>query len=52
MVLKKRLATILNDMIEPIRAKRKELEKDPAGVMHVLKQGTLKAAEVARADYE
>lgn len=46
-VLKKRLATILNDMIEPIRAKRKELEKDPAAVMQVLKKGTEKAAEVA-----
>ncbi len=46
-VLKKRLATVLNDMIEPIRAKRKELEKDPAAVMHILKQGTHKTAEVA-----
>lgn len=46
-VLKKRLATILNDIIEPIRTKRKELEKDPAAVMQILKQGTMKAAEVA-----
>jgi tryptophanyl-tRNA synthetase len=46
-VLKKRLATILNDMIEPIRTKRKELEKDPAAVMQILRQGTQKTAEVA-----
>lgn len=46
-VLKKRLTTVLNDMIEPIRTKRKELEKDPAGVMQILKEGTEKAAEVA-----
>lgn len=46
-VLKKRLATVLNDMIEPIRTKRKELEKDPHGVMQILKKGTEKTAEVA-----
>lgn len=46
-VLKKRLATVLNDMIEPIRTKRKELEKDPAAVMQVLKKGTDTATEVA-----
>lgn len=46
-VLKKRLAMVLNDIIEPIRTKRKELEKDPAAVMQILKKGTMKAAEVA-----
>ncbi|GMU19577.1 MAG: tryptophan--tRNA ligase [Candidatus Babeliales bacterium] len=46
-VLKKRLATALNDIIEPIRTQRKELEKDPIQVMNVLKKGTQKAAEVA-----
>lgn len=47
-VLKKRLAAILNDMIEPIRVRRKEYEKDPAQVMNLLKQGTQEAAEVAQ----
>jgi tryptophanyl-tRNA synthetase len=41
--LKKYLIEILNAYLDPIRAKRKELEKDPAYVMNIIKQGTEQA---------
>ncbi len=47
--VKKRLAVILNDMLEPIRVKRAEFEKDPAQVMRILQEGTRHAQEVAAA---
>ncbi len=47
-VLKKRLITILNDFLTPIRKKRKELEQDPKYIMDVLFEGTFKTQEVAQ----
>ncbi len=46
-VLKKRLITLLNNFLEPIRKKRKELEQDPKYIMDVLFEGTFKTQEVA-----
>ena len=46
-VVKKRLETVLQDLIRPIRERRAELEKDKGYVLQVLKQGTEKAREVA-----
>ncbi len=36
-------------MLAPIRARREEFAKDPAYVMQMLKEGTMKAREVAAA---
>lgn len=47
-VLKKRLAKILNDLLEPIRTKRAELAKDPAAVMAILEKGTAAARKKAQ----
>ena len=41
-VLKKRLIDILENLIDPIRTKRRLLAKDPAAVMNILKEGTTK----------
>jgi tryptophanyl-tRNA synthetase len=46
-VVKKRLEGILQDMLAPIRARREELAKDKGQVMQILKEGTMKAREVA-----
>ena len=46
--LKKRLITILNDFLEPIRIKRAQLAKDPAHVMDILFKGTEKTRAVAQ----
>ncbi len=46
-VLKKRLATVLNDFLSPIRTKRMELQKDMEYVKSVLARGTEKARERA-----
>ena len=43
--VKKFLNNVLQETLEPIRTRRKELEKDPGYVMDVLRQGT----EVAQA---
>jgi len=43
---KKLLLNILNDRLEPIRARRKEYEKDIPGVYDILRRGTDKAREV------
>ena len=40
MMLKNFLAAILNDILEPIRARRAELEKDIPAVFEVLRKGT------------
>lgn len=45
--VKNYLVEILENFLTPIRAKRKELEKDPAQVMKILKQGTERARVVA-----
>lgn len=47
-VLKKRLAKILNDLLEPIRVKRTELAKDPDAVMAILEKGTAAARKQAQ----
>jgi len=45
--VKNYLVEVLENFLAPIRAKRKELEKDPAQVMKILKQGTERARVVA-----
>lgn len=44
---KKRLAAVLNELLAPIREKRKQLTKDSSKVLDILKQGEKKAREVA-----
>lgn len=46
-IVKKYLLEVLLEFLEPIQKKRKELEKDPASVMEMLKKGTEKANEAA-----
>ena len=46
--VKKRLIKVLEELLSPIRARRKELEKNPEKVMKMLEQGTKKAREVAK----
>jgi len=46
--VKKRLINVLENLLTPIRAKRKDLEKNPEKVMKILKQGTKKARKVAQ----
>ena len=45
--VKRFLNSIINEELEPIRAKRKEYEKDIEGVYEILKEGTQRAKEVA-----
>ena len=45
--VKKFLNNVLQETLEPIRTRRKELEKDPGYVMDVLRQGTDVAKEAA-----
>lgn len=45
--IKKFLNKIIQEELEPIRARRKEYEKDIAGVYDILKEGSEKAREVA-----
>ncbi len=47
-MLKSFLAAILNDILEPIRARRAELEKDIPAVWEILRKGTDAAIEVAQ----
>ncbi len=47
-VLKKRLITVLNDFLDPIRQRRAEWEKDPKMVMELLKKGTQDTYAVAQ----
>jgi tryptophanyl-tRNA synthetase len=44
-VVKRYLNEVLQAFLEPIRARRQELEKDPQEVMEILKKGTEKARE-------
>ena len=46
--VKKRLIKVLENLLTPIRARRKELEKNPEKVMKILEQGTKKARKVAQ----
>ncbi len=46
-VVKKHLIEVLNTFLEPIRSKRKELEKDTHAVMRILQEGTEKVRDVA-----
>ncbi|XLZ71800.1 tryptophan--tRNA ligase [Massilia sp. SR12] len=46
-IVKKRLEAVLQDMLAPIRARREELAKDKGYIMQVLKEGTMRAREVA-----
>lgn len=50
--IKKRLITVLNDTLEPIRKRRAEFAQDPDAVMNVLKEGTRVAQEVAEQTME
>lgn len=47
-VLKKRLAKVLNELLGPIRTKRIELAKDPEAVMAILEKGTAVARKKAQ----
>jgi tryptophanyl-tRNA synthetase len=46
-VVKKRLEAVLQDLLAPIRTRREELAKDKGYIMQVLKEGTMRAREVA-----
>lgn len=48
MVVKNYLLEVLNGVLEPIRERRKEFEKDKAGVMQILLNGTKVANEVTQ----
>lgn len=45
--VKERLAEVLFEFLNPIRARREEFVKDPSEVMNMLKKGTASAREVA-----
>jgi len=45
--VKKLLQAVLEEELAPIRARRKEFAKDPAQVYEILRQGSLKAREIA-----
>jgi len=47
-VMKKRLISVLDTLISPMRNRKKELEKNPEYVFEVLKEGTERAREIAR----
>ncbi|RZA34978.1 MAG: tryptophan--tRNA ligase [Lysobacteraceae bacterium] len=46
-VVKKRLEGILQDLLAPIRERREEFAKDRGQVLQILKEGTMRAREVA-----
>jgi tryptophanyl-tRNA synthetase len=47
-VMKKRLISVLDTLISPIRNRKKELEKNPEYVFKILKEGTGKVREIAK----
>ncbi|MGZ5280317.1 MAG: tryptophan--tRNA ligase [Pseudobdellovibrionaceae bacterium] len=47
-VLKQRLTQVLEDFISPMRERRKQYEQDPAEVLRICREGTLKAREKAQ----
>ena len=52
MKCKKFLNSVLNKMLQPMRLRRKELEKDIPEIYNILKKGTAEAREVAMATME
>ncbi|OGZ05144.1 MAG: tryptophan--tRNA ligase [Candidatus Lloydbacteria bacterium RIFCSPHIGHO2_01_FULL_49_22] len=48
-VLKKRLAAVLNEMLMPIRERREELARNPKHIMDILEAGTKEARHTAKA---
>jgi tryptophanyl-tRNA synthetase len=46
-LLKRRTNSLVQSLIEPIRARRRELEEDPAEMLAILRRGTMRAREVA-----
>src|SRR5574344_672561 len=52
MKCKKFLNSVLNKMLQPMRMRRKELEKDIPEIYNILKKGTAEAREVAMATME
>jgi len=46
-IVKKRLEAVLQEMLAPVRARREEYAKDKGYVMQLLKEGTMRAREVA-----
>ena len=46
-VVKKRLDTVLQEMLAPIRERREHYAQDKGQVLQMLKEGTMKAREVA-----
>lgn len=51
-VIKKRLARVLEDLIGPIRTRRRELARYPEAVFAILKEGTVRARVAARETME
>jgi len=47
-VIKKRLISVLENLIGPIRNKREELAKNPEQILQILKEGTLEARIIAK----
>ena len=47
-VIKKRLAKVINEFLAPMRERRAELEKDPERITQILREGTEKARTVAQ----
>ncbi|MDO5015930.1 MAG: tryptophan--tRNA ligase [Eubacteriales bacterium] len=45
--VKRHLNDVMQDFLAPIRARRKELEQDRGAIMDMLKENSLKAAEIA-----
>lgn len=50
--VKKKLASAINEVLEPYRERRTEYEKDVDSVRDILREGTRKAREVARENME
>ena len=48
MEIKKRLAEEINKMLTPMRQRRTEFESKPEEIERILKEGTVRAREVAR----
>lgn len=50
--VKKRLAGILNEMLEPIRSRRADFAKDKKGIVEILRSGTEEARKAAQETLE
>ncbi len=51
-VLKKRLAAVLNEILDPVRTRRSKLAEDPDAVMHILKAGSEKTRKAVQETME